>query len=93
MLNQKRIYLVGFMASGKSYIGPSLAKALNYSFIDLDDAIVKASGLSSVRANDFFRHKSSYLTRTFMEKSSGTTFVGRDSGQEGFEEVYFITLN
>ncbi len=33
-----RIYLVGYMASGKTYTGPRLAKALGYSFLDLDEA-------------------------------------------------------
>lgn len=31
-----KVYLIGFMASGKSTIGQELAKTLNYEFIDLD---------------------------------------------------------
>jgi len=31
------IYLVGYMASGKTYTGPRLAEALGYGFIDLDE--------------------------------------------------------
>lgn len=31
-----KIYLIGFMASGKTTIGVELAKMLNYKFIDLD---------------------------------------------------------
>jgi shikimate kinase len=34
-----RIFLVGFMGSGKSHNGKKLAKVLNYNFIDLDDYI------------------------------------------------------
>lgn len=34
-----RIYLVGFMGSGKTTTGKRLAKALGYPFIDLDHAI------------------------------------------------------
>ncbi len=34
-----RIYLTGFMGSGKSTLGPPLARVLNYRFIDLDSAI------------------------------------------------------
>ncbi|TJY32175.1 shikimate kinase [Pontimicrobium aquaticum] len=35
------IVLMGYMASGKSFIGKSLAKKLNYNFFDLDDYIEK----------------------------------------------------
>lgn len=35
----KLIYLIGFMGSGKSTAGKKLATMLNYSFLDLDDAI------------------------------------------------------
>jgi shikimate kinase len=34
-----KIYLIGFMASGKSTHGPELANALTYEFVDLDDYI------------------------------------------------------
>jgi len=34
-----RIYLIGYMGSGKSTVGKGLAKALNLSFIDMDDYI------------------------------------------------------
>lgn len=39
-----RIYLTGFMGSGKSTIGPILANVIGYDFIDLDAAIVEALG-------------------------------------------------
>lgn len=32
-----RLYLIGFMASGKTSIGKKIAKKLDYKFIDLDD--------------------------------------------------------
>ena len=40
------IYLVGFMGSGKSTVGPLLAEALGRPFHDLDAMIVDAVGLS-----------------------------------------------
>lgn len=39
-----RIYLAGFMGSGKTTIGPILANTIGYSFIDLDAAIEETSG-------------------------------------------------
>lgn len=41
-----RIYLSGFMASGKSTVGPILARELGYDFIDLDEEIESAAGRS-----------------------------------------------
>ena len=35
----RRIYLTGFMGSGKSTIGPILANVLGYEFVDLDSAV------------------------------------------------------
>ncbi len=47
-METNRIYLLGFMGAGKSYIGKLLAQQLNYSFIDLDDYIVEQSAFDSI---------------------------------------------
>ena len=39
-----RIYLTGFMGSGKSTLGPRLADRLGYGFVDLDRDIERAVG-------------------------------------------------
>lgn len=41
-----RIFLTGFMGSGKSTIGPLVANVLGYHFIDLDEAIEARAGRS-----------------------------------------------
>jgi len=41
-----RIFLIGFMGSGKTSLGKELANKLGISFIDLDDVIEKKSGKS-----------------------------------------------
>lgn len=41
-----RIVLVGFMASGKSTVGPILAKRLGYRFVDLDVEVERLAGRS-----------------------------------------------
>ena len=41
-----RIYLTGFMASGKSTVGPRVAERLGASFIDLDAQIERRTGQS-----------------------------------------------
>ena len=43
---ESRIYLTGFMGSGKTTIGPILANTIGYDFIDVDRAIVLQTGKS-----------------------------------------------
>jgi len=40
----RRIVLTGFMGSGKSTVGPLLARRLGWSFVDVDEAIAAAAG-------------------------------------------------
>lgn len=40
------LYLIGFMGSGKTVIGKGLAGALGWGFLDTDEAITEAVGLS-----------------------------------------------
>ncbi len=41
---ERRVYLTGFMGSGKSTVGPILANVLGYTFVDLDEAIAGRAG-------------------------------------------------
>lgn len=41
-----RIYLIGFMGSGKSSLGRRLAKKLAYPFVDLDQEVENLAGMS-----------------------------------------------
>ena len=59
-MNKKIVYLTGFMASGKSTIGPILANTLGWNFFDLDRLIEEAAGLSvrmifEENGEDYFR--------------------------------------
>ena len=40
------VYLIGFSGTGKSSVAKLIAKALEWSFIDMDDEIESASGMS-----------------------------------------------
>jgi shikimate kinase len=42
----RRIVLTGFMGSGKSTVGPLLARRLGWQFVDADDVIVAEAGCS-----------------------------------------------
>lgn len=46
MIQQVRIYLLGFMGSGKTTTGAALARRLEWGFVDLDERIQKVFGLS-----------------------------------------------
>ena len=41
----RRIVLTGFMGSGKSTVGPLIAKRLGWRFLDVDDVIVAETGM------------------------------------------------
>lgn len=49
-----KIFLTGYMGSGKSVVGKILAKKLNYKYVDLDDQIEVIQGIS---INDIFNEK------------------------------------
>ncbi len=45
-MHSPRVYLTGFMGSGKSTSGPLVAARLGYRFLDLDDEVERAAGVS-----------------------------------------------
>ncbi|MCB8963806.1 MAG: shikimate kinase [Bacteroidales bacterium] len=55
-----KIYLIGFMASGKTTVGLELAKILGYRFVDLDEYIETKQGRSikllfEIKGEEYFR--------------------------------------
>lgn len=68
-----RVFLIGFMASGKSSIGKKLAKKIELPFVDLDDYIEEKynSTIRSIIANkgmDRFREIEKELLETLIGK-------------------------
>lgn len=61
---KKNIYLIGFMGTGKSSVGRSLAETLHMDFIDTDDEIEKKSGQS---IKDIFKNQSEKRFRELEE--------------------------
>lgn len=65
---RKNLYLVGFMGTGKSYLGRALARDLGLRFIDADHAIEKAHGANIPTI--FAEHGEAYfrqLEKDFVE--------------------------
>lgn len=59
-MKKKLVYLTGFMASGKSTIGPILANTIGWNYFDLDRLIEQSSGKSILSifeedGEDYFR--------------------------------------
>ncbi len=60
MSSTSKIYLIGFMGSGKSTAGKNLATLLNWEFTDLDEMVEKYSGktipeIFQKEGEDYFR--------------------------------------
>ncbi|XP_078180528.1 shikimate kinase 1 [Carex rostrata] len=59
-LNERCIYLVGMMGSGKTTVGKILSQVLGYSFFDSDKMVEQAVGISSV-AQIFKQHSEAFF--------------------------------
>jgi shikimate dehydrogenase len=82
-LRHRPIFLTGFMGSGKSTIGPLLAKRLKWNFVETDAAIEKKTGLSiseifKIHGEPFFREterqiieETAYSPRTVVSLGGG----------------------
>jgi len=70
-----RIYLTGFMASGKSTVGPILANSLGYDFVDID-TVIEAAQQKAVR--DIFREHGEQYFRG-LEREAIAALAMRDN--------------
>jgi len=92
-----RIYLVGFMGSGKSSLGKRLAKRLDFPFIDLDDEMEQLSGKSipeifEQQGELQFRRLESETLRKTVEYSSAVVATGGGTPCY-FDNMEFINRN
>lgn len=91
-----RIYLTGFMTSGKSTIGPILANVLGWNFFDLDSEIQKAEGSTVVeifeeKGEKYFRERETIL----LEKLShcDDVIISLGGGTISFDNNFEIIKN
>lgn len=75
-MKNKKYFLVGMPASGKSTIGTLLAKQLGFEFIDLDKVIVENEGLSITeifqsKGEDYFRQVESKYLLDLIDRNQG----------------------
>lgn len=70
-----KIFLAGYMGSGKSFIGKKLASELNYSYVDLDEQIeiIEGSDVNSIfdeKGELYFRKLESKILQDVLEDNS-----------------------
>lgn len=87
----EKIYLIGFMASGKTTVGKILAEKLGWHFIDIDDVIEKRKGMSineifSIYGEKYFRELEKEVLLNFIPFEKVVVSVG------GGLPVYFKNM-
>jgi len=73
-MRKKIYYLTGFMAAGKSTIGPILANTLGWDFLDLDKAIevqeaMKITEIFETEGDEYFRKKELEMLKSITKKN------------------------
>ena len=81
----RAVFLVGFMASGKSSVGQELARRLRWDFVDLDARIESREGQSiveifRVRGEHDFRHAETAALRDLTESLARDSVVALGGG-------------
>ncbi len=80
-MSLKRIYITGFMTSGKSTVGPILANVLGFEFIDLDKEIESQENLSIVeifekKGDTSFHELETHVLTRFSQKDDLVISLG-----------------
>ncbi|HNR41942.1 MAG TPA: shikimate kinase [Bacteroidales bacterium] len=77
----KRIFLIGFMGSGKSTLGRKLAVSLGWTFVDMDEKIVEKAGMKipeifSVLGEPWFREMETKVLRSLAKSENLVVSTG-----------------
>ncbi|MEQ8330253.1 MAG: shikimate kinase [Longimicrobiales bacterium] len=81
MTAPRRIVLVGFMGSGKSTVGPRVAEALEWIFLDVDHEVEARNGASVAelferKGQAWFRGAEAEVAREFLERDGVVVATG-----------------
>ncbi|MEZ0361248.1 MAG: shikimate kinase [Hydrogenobacter sp.] len=81
----KRIFLIGFMGSGKTTVGKLLSERLGWKFYDLDQEIEKEEGMSireifQIKGESYFRDKELNLLKRLIPKEATVISTGGGLG-------------
>jgi shikimate kinase len=80
-MKKKIYYLTGFMAAGKSTIGPILANTLGWQFYDLDKEVEKKEGMKIVelfnqKGEEYFRKSETKILRELSNRNEVIISLG-----------------
>ncbi|MBT8380101.1 MAG: shikimate kinase [Ignavibacteria bacterium] len=89
-------YLTGFMASGKSTVGPILANALGWIFFDLDKEIekkeeMKITEIFELKGENYFRKIENELLKTLSKNNNAIISLG--GGTVASEENFNLIVS
>jgi len=95
MLNIHRVYIIGFMGSGKSTAGKKLASLLGWSFIDLDKRIEKQAGktipeIFSQQGEDYFRNVEAEVLKNLISQTNTVISTGGGTPCHGDNMDYML---
>ncbi len=100
MSEVQRVFLVGPMGTGKTTIGNKLAKALNFEFIDADEALEKRTGASitlifDVEGEQGFREREEKILDDLTQReqvvlATGGGAVLRETNRAALSERGFV---
>jgi shikimate kinase len=95
-MNEKRIYLTGFMTSGKSTIAPILANVLGFNFFDLDLEIEREEKSTVVeifeqKGEKYFRELEAVVLKNISTK--GDVVVALGGGTIINEDNFYFLKN
>lgn len=81
MISAEKVYIVGFMGSGKTTAGRKLAGRMGWKFIDLDNLIEVKSGMLiaeifSIHGEDYFRSLEADTLRELKNDSKAVVSTG-----------------
>ena len=81
VMNKNIYYLTGFMAAGKSTIGPILANTLGWNFFDLDKEVEKKEGMKIVelfekKGEEYFRNVETNILRELSQINKSIISLG-----------------
>ena len=81
MLNSNKVYIIGFMGSGKTTTGMNLAGLLRWPFIDLDRSIEEHTGLTipeifTRHGETWFREVEAEVLRSLGSLTNGVISTG-----------------
>lgn len=95
MLNSNKLYIIGFMGSGKTHAGSRLAGLLGWNFTDLDKSIEEHAGktipeIFAVNGETWFRNLETEVLRSL--RSASDTVISTGGGTPCLETIWTSCL-